>query len=483
MTSRLRALVFGVLVVLSSAVVEAAPVLEIMGAANSIQPFTARVVGTGAAVSYFNPALLPYQPNRFGLDFLAALGRLRIDYESRPPGSDISAEIYDALPVGGESAGRSFRPLPTDKLRSPRGHHDPSQTDLYLAIGSTKPFLDGRLAFGLYALFPLQRFQAHRPFFNDEREQYFSNSLRFELFEDRLEIAGFVFGFGGRPLEWLSLGAGLTLWSSTVAHTELFVPDAGNQQKNEINSTTEITFSVVPHFGLSVSPWRGLRLTSTVHLAAQSGVDGRSDLQFWRYDYPEGESSLIKDFEFAYGYLPLRVSAGVAWFEEQEEGPSWSAALSVLWAMWSDYRDRHKGKTDPRWSDTVTIAASGEVSFREHRAGLSLSWVPTPVPESRGRRNYVDNDRVGVALGWESSFDLGRVAIGGGLNVQAQWLIPRRVVKDPTLIPDEFPESDHVLTGERIASSIGLQSNNPGYPGFRSSGVIVGLGASFHLEF
>lgn len=482
----MKRLVLAILVVVSFAsAAGATPVFELYGAANAPHPFAPRVLGSGAATAYFNPALLPTQPKRFELNFLATFGLLDIGYDARPASADITEAIYDARMITDEGTARIERPrIPTEQLRRARGSADPGQTDLFLGLGNTTPILEGRLAFGMVALFPLKRFQAHRPFFNDEREQSFSNSLHFELYGDRLEMAGFVFALGGRPVEWLGLGVGVTLWTATVPTTSIYIPDATNQEDSEINSTTEISFRVTPHFGLVVEPWRGLRVTATTHLASSSSVKGDTDIQFWTYPYPEGQDSLVHDFDFTYGFLPLRVSLGLAWEQAaEEEGLGWSVGAELLWAQWSRYRDRHGDRPEPGWRDTVTLGLAGEVVVDGHRIGLDLLWAQSPVPAPEGRRNYVDNERLGAALAWEKSWPVGAVALGAGLQFQVQRLLPRHVDKEPGAIPDAFPDSVDVVTGEAIAASAGLQTNNPGYPGFSSEGWLLSLGAGFHVDF
>ena len=63
-----------------------------------------------------------------------------------------------------------------------------------------------------------------------------------------------------------------------------------------------------------------------------------------------------------------------------------------------------------------------------------------------------------------------------------QLLLAREEVKradasHPVL--DEVPDgATDVVTDEPIAGATGLQTNNPGYPGYKSSGWVVGGGVS-----
>jgi len=48
---------------------------------------------------------------------------------------------------------------------------------------------------------------------------------------------------------------------------------------------------------------------------------------------------------------------------------------------------------------------------------------------------------------------------------------------------DEFPDSVDLRTNESIAASAGLQTNNPGYPGFSSEGWLMGIGVSARMRY
>ena len=56
-------------------------------------------------------------------------------------------------------------------------------------------------------------------------------------------------------------------------------------------------------------------------------------------------------------------------------------------------------------------------------------------------------------------------------------LIRRDNVKDDALITDELPNgSVFSTTGKAVPGSAGLQTNNPGWPGFASEGWVWGVG-------
>lgn len=465
---------------LAPAAARALGVLEVAGAPVGLHPFGARSLPVGAAAVYFNPALLPLAPGGFELGVFTFVQGVDVDLAARPAGADVSDAIYDARAVlpGGGTQRLALRPLPTADLRRARGSADPSGTDVFLALGHVARFLDDRLAVGLFGVIPLESFQSHEPFFVDEREQYFSNSLHFELLGDRTRIAAFSFGAAGRPLEWLSLGAGLVLVTAVEAQTEVYVPDSADQETAYVRSAATTRFRVAPHFAVAATPIAPLRLTATVHLPVRATVSGQTDIQFWSYPYPEGQQALEQPFRFAFGDLPLRVALAASWTDRAGDAVLWSVGLESVWTRWSTYRDRVDARAG--FDDTVSVAAAAEVGFAGHRLALDLAWLPTPVPPQRGRTNYVDNDRVGVSLGWDWTIPIRSVELVAGLQLQVQALLERTERKSADAAPpvlDEFPDAVDLAAEQPIQDSHGLQTNNPGYPGFTSGGWLLGVGA------
>jgi hypothetical protein len=58
------------------------------------------------------------------------------------------------------------------------------------------------------------------------------------------------------------------------------------------------------------------------------------------------------------------------------------------------------------------------------------------------------------------------------------------VNKDPSMIRDEFPDDARTLIGgEAMPEAAGLQTNNPGFPGFTISGFSLAGAASLTYLF
>jgi hypothetical protein len=114
--------------------------------------------------------------------------------------------------------------------------------------------------------------------------------------------------------------------------------------------------------------------------------------------------------------------------------------------------------------------------------------TPSPVPDQTGRSNYVDNHRLGLLLGqaWGQAFSWGALRLS--LSAQVHRLLPRSVIKsapgagpEPAVI-DEVPD-DAVVGGVPVPGREGLQTNNPGWPGYSSEGWIFGAALNLGIGF
>jgi len=106
------------------------------------------------------------------------------------------------------------------------------------------------------------------------------------------------------------------------------------------------------------------------------------------------------------------------------------------------------------------------------------------VPAQTGQSNYVDSDRWGLAFGGDFEATVGGVRLRPGLQLVAYRLAWRNVTKDDSKIPDELPDdARNSSTGDPIAGAKGLQTNNPGWPGFGSDGWVYGGTVSLSVLF
>jgi len=463
--------------------------LEFAGAPPSAHPFVGRVLPGGPDAAYFNPALLPEVPKQFSLGLFYLWQDLDVSLDARPAGADVPETIYDArLPdPGGGTRRLEDRPIPTARLPRARGSGDSSGGRLYLHLGAVMKFWKDRVALAFLGALPAAQFQAQRPFYVDEREQAFSNSLHFERLEDRLEANAFVLSLAVRPIPQISLGAGVRIATGSRVRNEIYVPDSGNQGTSLSDSEIVVGTRITGHVGVSARPWKGLRAAATVHLEESSRSTTKTRTRFWNEDGSAAQGN-TSETSRVFLWEPLRVGFGAGW----DGDPSgivdgWRVGLTGLWQQWSRYLDRQGERPPDRWKDTVSVSAGGEVTVRGHRLAANLAWDPTPVPDQAGRSNYVDSDRIGGSLAWEASWPVGRVRLGAQVGLEVQGLLPRRTTKDPGAanpVRDEFPDTAvDAATGQPAAGAEGLQTNNPGWPGWKSRAWMVGGGAAVKVFF
>jgi long-chain fatty acid transport protein len=127
------------------------------------------------------------------------------------------------------------------------------------------------------------------------------------------------------------------------------------------------------------------------------------------------------------------------------------------------------------WSDTLSLRAGASWQMtRELEASIGASWHPTPVPAQVGRTNYADNTLLGLTFGERIDFKLGRKRFIVAFALQLYRMLPRTTLKDPSQIVDDMPDAVRTLESKRaMPESEGLQTNNPGFPGYRADGWLA----------
>ena len=250
-----------------------------------------------------------------------------------------------------------------------------------------------------------------------------------------------------------------------------------------IDTNAKVNVSAAPNLGVSWKPSSRWRLSGTAH--APEKVELTVGFTFL---LPTGLQQ-GSTFSLVYDYMPWQLGAGAEYDLVKTEDDTVTLAATAVYGKWSDYLDRHGQSPIPAygWYDTVTPTAG--VRYKHHAVGtlIDLQYKPSPVPDQTGRTNYVDNDRLGATGGVEYAFSLWHTPMHVGAQAQAYWLVPRHQTKLPTpsspdglnhtpaLVADELPD-DSQVAGEPLAGSQGLQTNNPGWPGFGSYGVVLGGG-------
>jgi long-chain fatty acid transport protein len=481
----------------------ASPLFELTGGVQGNGGFNARAVESGPASTYFNPALLTDADTGIDLGVVVMTDQIGIHPFARPSSStDIPVAFPEAEKQGGgrfDSYGLPTTWLqkgkPPDAFGSPLLPARPRQASgtgqnvrAYQVIGYVTKLFEGRLALGLYTMIPYGQYTSASSFFVDEREQYFSNSLHPELYSDRLTATSLAFGAGVKVSPELSLGVSATLALKTTATTPTFLNDVNHFQDIRIDPNVGVNVALAPHFGVVYQPWKGMQLVATVHTPQKFEVI--TDFKFLISNgfYQGAQMSFIHD------YLPWQGALGGSYDVVKTQDRDVTVAATALYARWSDYMDRHgESPSGPyAWYDTIVPTVG--VRYRQGPVRVLLDGVyqPSPVPNQTGRTNYVDSDRIGGTTGADYVFPLWGGKLRVGLKGQVHRIVPRETSKLPTptysdgvnrhpaLVADEVP--DHaVVAGRPLDGREGLQTNNPGWPGFASAGWLFGGG--IHVSF
>ncbi len=482
---------------LGAAEAEASPPFDLAGGMGGTAGFNGRAVEGGAASAYFNPALLVDAPAGVSAGVLVLNEQIGITLAGRPGTQFAVPEGIENATHANGSAWASA-PIPTNWLQYGRAatslnaalparprQGDGSDTGLfaYQMLGLVAKLFHDKLTLGAYALIPYSKFTGADAFYSDEREQYFTNSLHPELYGDRLVATSVAFAGGLALSDALSLGVGFSLNLTTQAFTPTYVANTGQLQNILVDSDVKVIAGVSPHAGLSYKAGDRVRVSATAHAPEKLDIDTK-----FTFLLANGVQQAA-NVDFTHDYMPWQFGLGASVDLVKTGTETFTVAASAVLGLWSNYVDRHSESPTAGygWYDTVTPVVG--VRYQHGPVGLLLDtqYQPTPVPLQTGRTNYVDNDRVGFDGGIDYKFSLLDTTFHVGAQLQVQRLLPRYQTKlatpaspdgqnhTPQLVADEVPD-DGVVNGQPIAGRQGLQTNNPGWPGFGSEGWITGGG-------
>lgn len=473
----------------------ASPVFEVAGASIGTGGYAARVTGPSSASTYFNPALLARSTQEFTLGILVLSDQVSTILDGRTHG-DVPLVVGQRGVFDKAGNPISNATVPTDWLvhgcpksqcgsppfpaRPRQAAGTGSNTRGYTVLGLVDHVVGDRLVLGLYALVPLGDFTAAQSFYNDEREQFFSNSLHPEMYSDRMLATSLAFGAGSKIFERLSVGLSFTLDLTNVATARTYVRDPIDYNKLLISNDIHVKPAVSPHFGVAYDPLDWLHLSGTVHSPQKLEIDTGISAAL-----PAGNESSTSRSE-VHDFVPWTFGLGAGVDVNPGSPHVFSVVGNVRYALWSTYLDRH-GESPSDNGSPFSNVFSETLGVHHHSAAvdsfLDLTYQPTPVPPQTGRENYVDNDRVGLILGGEYRFPVASLNFKVGVQAQAQRLIYRHQTKDDSKIVDELPDGSVDSHGVPIPGAGGLQTNNPGWPGFASEGWILGGAATASLIY
>lgn len=493
-------LLSGATVLAPARAAEASPLIDLVGSLGGNGGMQGVVSGPGAASTYFNPALLIDAPEELLFAFAVISEQVGITLDGRH-GGDVPLSVgqrgitsptgvpipNDVLPTQwlqngcppGTGVGQC--PAPGFAARPRQSQGTGQQAHAYGSFGLVKHLVPDRFSLGLYALVPISNLTTAQSFYPDQREALFSDSLHPELYGDRLTSISFVLGAAFKIVPSVTIGASVSLGLANAASANTYVRDSTNYSSLLVSTgvTTEVNLS--PTVGLKYTPVSWLRFGAAVHSPEKFTVDTTISGTI-----PTGTTS-SGTINNTFDWMPWMIDFGTEADVIRWGKYTMSVTASVKYAFWSAYTDRigqSPGIYGPGlgWSDTLSGTVGVRHAYGNARGFIDIGYIPSPVPEQIGNSNYVDNDRVLFAGGADIMLKLGPARIRPGVQFFVNRLVRRDNVKDDALISDEVPDgSIFSATGKSVPGAIGLQTNNPGWPGFASEGWVWGGGITVEV--
>ena len=447
-----------------------------LGARASAMGNTGTAVADDFSATYYNPAGLALAQPSFNTGLTLTYDDVAIRLKERPAG-------YDLPDLGSKSPSIPSR----YRLNSRSDTTDiPSTYALHLG-GVVAPWMD-QLRFGFAASLPVNSVGEQTARFADEREQYFSNRLDFELLGHRQQQLSVLFAAGYRVTDWLAFGIGASLLPNSTTTAGVYLADSGHQDQIQMTVHNEQKWNATMHAGLLLMPapkwqfglaWRGQNAFN---------MTIRNDVQIKGFQGTSSGFPIPQVANFVVNFTPHQFVAGVAY----KSGPM-LGTLDVIRSLWSHSIDTvgEPAAFTDTWS--ARMGAQWQATEQTQLYG-GLRYEQTPVPDQTGRTNYVDNDRVGISGGARHRFAVGERNVDVGWYISVQRLLARDTnkaqgpntacAKNVSRVCDEVPDTSvDPVTGKTIAQAQGLQTGNPGFPGFLSYGSILAIGLDLRIPF
>lgn len=427
---------------------------------------------------FYNPAGMSLGPASMTIGFAAGFDDLRIRMKPRPGGYDLP------------DRGSTSPAIPSAFRLSQRGDVTDIPNLYQFLIAAHGSFGITRLRLGVAVMLPLNQIGHQRSHFADEREQYFSNRLSWELLGERSEHQTILAGASWMVLDWLSVGVGLSVLPSAVTDARVYLPDAARQDDVTMTVDNQQDASTSVFGGLRILPADGWQIGLSARSENAFSLRIRNYIQIKGFQTDPASFPVVQDIAITVNYIPAQASLGVAWNSHRA-----SLSAEANYQRWSAYIDGDGGR-DSGFEDTVALRLGGtwiDHAGRTLRAGLA--WEPSPVPAQTGRTSYVDNDRIRLGFGSSHPLELLGQAVELGWFGQVHWLVPRDTDKAPrashpacapgvTALCDEIPDAaTDPLTGQPDPAFAGLQTGSPGFPGWQSWGVLWALGVDLRWRF
>ena len=425
---------------------------------------------------YYNPAGLALAQPAFNVGLLLTYDQADIRLKDRPAG-------YDLPDLGSRSPA-----IPTKYRLNSRGDTTdiPATYELQLG-GVVAPWIE-RLKLGFAIGLPLNSLGEQTAHFSDERQQYFSNRLDFELLGQRQQQLSVLFGAGFKVTDWLAVGIGASLLPNSSTHSGVYLADSGHQDQIQMVVQNEQKWNPTVHAGLMLTPSSNLQFGLAWRGQNSFNLDIANEVQIKGFQGTSSGFPVPQVAHFVMNFTPHQFIAGATL-----RGATMLGTIDVIRSLWSHYVDTVGEPAG--FNDTWSARLGGQWQATElTQLYAGVRYEQTPVPDQTGRTNYVDNDRIGVSGGARHRFVVGQRDLDIGWSVTVQRLLARDTTKSQgpysncapgvTKLCDEVPDNVvDPVTGKMVPQAQGLQTGNPGFPGFLSYGTILSVGLDLRVPF
>ncbi|MGC9042986.1 MAG: OmpP1/FadL family transporter [Myxococcota bacterium] len=454
------------------------------------------VYGRSVGSLYSNPALLSGLKNHISVNFNLNVPDMKIELMKKPTHSDVPISIYDSN-VGNSK--NNFKTLPTVELMNRRSDTIVDDSTAFIGIGLAYNFNIPKFQLAGIIQLPVSFPEAAvlSTHYNDEREAIFSNRLYFTRFGQWEKIAAGLAGVSYDILPMFTLGLSAQITVMTKTHLAIYIPDASVQDYSLANADANISTGIRPIAGFVYRPSDWLSVGAVFRDESWVEVAGTGELLLWNYHEADPYKTIPKrtaqSFPLAISYEPREYEMGMGLKYSR-----FSLQFAVLFQEWPLYRDQHNRhpfvldnpmskEIEKKFHFESTFNFLGNLNWdysNNKSAQLGFAYYPTPVPPQIGRTNYVDNDLMAFSLGHKYDFRLFDRSFTLNGMAQIFYMFKRTTYKDVGLILDEFPDdSTTLLSNSPMLEAKGLQTNNPGFPGYISYGLVIALGANLIYYF
>lgn len=347
-----------------------------------------------------------------------------------------------------------------------------------IAVGITHRFLADfiRVGIGLYT--PLGDTQQQITHYADQNEAYLTNKLYFEFLENTTEQQIILPTIAFRVLPFLSIGGGLSLFVKSMTYSHEYFPNPTNQAYWYMNLDNTQQYTYVANVGILFHPSDRFKVGFSYMSADDFPITGAAFVHLNAGALPIA-SQITQTIDTILFYTPAHASLGVMY------KPLHNLELNgdLTWVGYSSYIDNHNGRpqnetyVDP--ATGITYAGQGFNDIYIPKLGVAYKpvstwcvmggyeYIPTPVPPQMRQTNYVDSVKNVLSTGVSYIVPYEEGHIHFTVDAQGIFLGTRKTYKAVAVDADP--------------ATPGIQ--NPGYPGYESSGYVYDAGFSVSYEY